>query len=573
MDVYKETSKNGVSKVIYIEKIINDRKVKKYIHSSYNPLKEAVEWVNKNYNEEKKVYIIYGGGLLYHVDELLRTLDNDGKVIIIEPIKDIFNIIKNEPLFKKLKNDSRFHMIVTSSNFDMLNYIKSIIKFTELKDIAICKLESYENIFFDEYKEYVISLKKTILHMQADRDTKYVFSHAFADNVLNNLFIAQQSHDINKFKGIFKNKIAIIVSAGPSLNKNIHLLKGNEDKFIIITGGRTLKTLLDKGITPHFVVSIDASVENYNLFSKVLSCNVPLVTCFVNNKEILRNYSGEKIFFNDSFLSGLDMQILKKNIDFLSGGGSVATFQLGFAEYIGCKTIIMIGQDLAYTENKFHADIAADPHNKVDIDDNLIRIKGVNSEYVYTSKVLNIYKDWFENYSYLKQNLVLINSTEGGAYIQGFEHMTLAQAIYQYSNISEDFYGIINSILKRNKERINYKEFENNIKCMLNDTQKIIKLTRKASNVSQKLRLNKNNKFEIGQLDIIDKKIRQITSKTKLADILMQIELSEFESLKSNDENEIINTNKMFYNTLYETYIKFESIIIEALDLYNKKNS
>lgn len=568
MNVFKEISKDGINHVLYIEQISDGKKNKKYIQSKYNPISEAKIWANENYKPEKNIYIIFGGGLLYHVLELINQLEDKSKIIVIEPSKEIYSMAKNDQNFKKLIKDPRVHFIATNSNFDVLNYLKLVIKNSNFNNIQICKLQSYETIFHNEYREFVRALNKYVIHKKINENTSNIFSIDYTKNIVNNLFIIQKSHYIMKFRDKFKGKVAIIVSAGPSLTKNIELIKGNEDKFIIISGGRTLKTLLDIGITPHFVVSIDPSDANYELFKPVLNSKVPLVSSLVNNKKILKNYEGEKIFYNDFIVPGLDIQMLKQNIDGISGGGSVATYQTTFANYIGCNKIILIGQDLAFTDNKFHAEIASNNDNSVKDDRGLIRVKGIKQEYIYTSYSLNMYKDWFENYAYLEKNIDIINCTEGGAFIEGLKHMDLSEAILKFSDNRENYYEQIDNILSNSNDNISYEEFYNNIKDMLESTNKIIELSEEAIMLSKKLQKKDNSENILRKFNRIDKIIKEHTTNTMAAALLIKNELLMFEEINLEKKEDIINANLRFYKIVNDTYKNFKEIIEDALELY-----
>ncbi len=112
---------------------------------------------------------------------------------------------------------------------------------------------------------------------------------------LKNIRIMSKGIPLDEFKDKYQNKPAIIVSAGPSLKKNIHLLKEAQDRFIIITGGRTLKALIDAGVTPHFVCIIDPVDKTFRLVEKSLDCSAPLVFYEGTNPDVAEKYKGPKI--------------------------------------------------------------------------------------------------------------------------------------------------------------------------------------------------------------------------------------------------------------------------------------
>lgn len=560
--------KNNQNTILIESKDENGVIKKRYIHSKYSPEKEGEEWAEKIFDESKKIYIIFGGGLLYHVEALMKLVNKNDKVVVIEPLLELSSSDIHKEIVENLKEFDNFNIILTNEQFDIINYLKIIISEFDLGKIKVDFLESYKNIFPNDYNIFLKSIKKLIRHIRLNENTMNYFSVEFTENIVSNSFCMAKANYIMEFKDAFKGETAIIVSAGPSLSKNIELLKNNEDKFLIISGGRTLKTLLDLNIIPHFVVSIDPSLENYRLFEPVIDSDVPLVTGWLNNKEIGRQYRGRKIFFNNSNIPGiLDNQLFGEEIDNLPGGGSVATFQVSFAEYLGCKKIILIGQDLAYTENKFHSDLASDNKNEILDKDGLIKVEGNSEPYVYTSQVLEVYKDWFEHYAKGNKHIELINCTEGGAYIDGVIHKKLIEIIEDCRTYNKNYYEVIMKILGKEKDIFDLTFIEA-IKQMMNDAEKVINLANRAVLIANRLKPDINKKCDLIELDKIDEKIKALETSTMPAAMLMQSELSIFKNLNIDETEDIINANKNFYTVVRDSYEKYKEIMIKEMQLY-----
>ncbi len=91
MEVFYESCKNGDLQTVKIEYEQNGEVIKKYLHSKYDPIKEAKQWASSVYDEEDKVYIVYGGGLLYHIMALHDIIDNEeDKIIVFEPVQELY---------------------------------------------------------------------------------------------------------------------------------------------------------------------------------------------------------------------------------------------------------------------------------------------------------------------------------------------------------------------------------------------------------------------------------------------------------------------------------------------------
>ena len=100
----------------------------------------------------------------------------------------------------------------------------------------------------------------------------------------------------------------------------------------------------------------------------------------------------ENLILNENEL----LEIVNKKICHLKVGGSVAHAMVEFAALLGCNPIIFIGQDLAYTDDKCHADIAKSTWGsnelKNNINDDDLFIEGINGELIRTSKALNTFR-------------------------------------------------------------------------------------------------------------------------------------------------------------------------------------
>lgn len=118
----------------------------------------------------------------------------------------------------------------------------------------------------------------------------------------------------------------------------------------------------------------------------------------------------------------------------LMSGGSVATSAYCLALNMGAKTVILMGQDLAMTGNRTHADGTF--QDKMDeIDKNSLEyfeVESVDGGKVLTRDDFNLYREWFEKWIKEWSHITTVDATEGGALIHGTKIMTLKNAIRRY---------------------------------------------------------------------------------------------------------------------------------------------
>ncbi|WP_426723541.1 6-hydroxymethylpterin diphosphokinase MptE-like protein [Campylobacter coli] len=150
---------------------------------------------------------------------------------------------------------------------------------------------------------------------------------------------------LNERKNKFEN--AIVVSAGPSLAKQLSLLKAYQDKAVIFCADGALSMLEKEGIIPDYITNLDCRDLAMKFFQNkenktslnILSCAThPSLVHFLDNKSVvLRN----KLLYQRFNLN---------DFGYIDTGTHVSHFSYTLALALGFKNIIMIGQDLAFDE-------------------------------------------------------------------------------------------------------------------------------------------------------------------------------------------------------------------------------
>jgi hypothetical protein len=574
MEVFYELCKNGDLQTVKIEYEQNGEVIKKYLHSKYDPIKEAKQWASSVYDEEDKVYIVYGGGLLYHIMALHDIIDNEeDKIIVFEPVQELYEKNKDTDFFKENTNvvyTNEFNENLVAALF--LEQINSMY----YNKTSIHIFTSYDN--FESSKQFTVynAFKMFKSDVYLSYNTTHSRKEWVIENFIKNYRFIKSNSIINDFKNVFEGMTAVIVSAGPSLDKNINDLMGHENDVVIFTGGRPLRAILNAGIKPHFNLSIDMMPENYDLYKRydILDTDVPLISSVENQYLITQNYKGKKIFAD---LSGLERDLSKEwyeeDIDSLFTKGSVATLQLSAAIYMGCKKIIFIGQDLAYSDDKKHSSLASDVDNTVEDSEHNLYVKGNYQDKILSRADLNYFRMAIQDYirEYSHEDCEFINATEGGAFIEGTKICTLKEALKDIDTKGIDIRKKINDILLKEKNISDYEKIDKKFSSLLQDMEAILKLSKKGLNISNKLRAIEeyygNNKY-LEQLDKIDEKLKKYKIAYNFV-VRYTVSLSiSVQGKKSKTIKDILDNTKKMYkdiNNITQMYIKYLKEELEIL--------
>ena len=319
------------------------------LHSNVSPQKEAQDISSNLNNNENNIIIVYGMGLGYLPDTIFQKCKKS-KIIIYEPNLDLLKFVLSIAEIDALYQDNVF----LSSSFDeFTSVLKKII--TTDTELSICFLSSYKNLFYEDILK-VFEIAKNILAEVIGNKNTFAFQMPIAScALLYNINKILQSARIEQLSGIYKGKTAIILCAGPSLEKNIEIIKNNQNKFVTFALSPTLKLLKKHNITPDFIISID-SINNLKHFDNIEVQNSYLIAEAFTFADVV-NLQYKKVFFyisDGNFFNYWLRKHLKINNNLKTLGTSSYT-ALWSAVLMGFSKIILVGQDLAYSSGKCYA--------------------------------------------------------------------------------------------------------------------------------------------------------------------------------------------------------------------------
>lgn len=407
---------------------------------------DQLNWINQNgeylYKNPKKYleetialyqnkYLLYpvlyfygfGSGVLYKC--LLNNPNLKHIVVFEDDLELLYSVFSVLDFSNELKERKIIILNSEISNQDLeyLLYMKPFYNFLRIYDMHIHNeyYEKFENNILELNKKISEILKIIILHQGNDiKDSlqglvQYIYNlpNMIKNPPLKNLWLMR-----NK-----KVKSAIIVSTGPSLSKQLPLLKQYQDKFSIFCVDSSYSILAKNNIKPDFVLmserthfSADLLKQNYenidnNIVFILLTLVHPLVIKYLKNTNrdfLLIPYP--TIFFNKIDLFGFGKS---------PSGGTVAYNAVQLACDFNHENIIFIGQDLAYGEDgKTHASgYYYEDEELNDVEEKAIAYGGIGE--VFTHSTWNTFRFTIQNYIANKKGFKFYNATEGGARIEG----------------------------------------------------------------------------------------------------------------------------------------------------------
>ena len=410
-----------------------------YLNSRYDADMAAEKWAESfGKLTYAAILVIFGFGNGMYIKELGKQYP-ENLIIVYEPSREVFEAALNEIDLTEVLDDESIFIAVGEAGYKLFTeYICEFINYTNFTYVKWKVIPNYQRLFELEYLKVQNIYMNWVRQLTLDRNTLLIFQNDFAGNVLSNIWECLSGYSMNVLARKVREKVdrekypAVIVAAGPSLDKNIKELKRLKNRAYIIVVDTALKAVLRAGVRPDIAVTVDPNKELV-LFEDERIAQLPMLVCIMSNTKVLDRHKGKKIYFgeSDSYCDSICKKY-EKELSPLESGGSVANNAFSLAKFLGFKTIILMGQDLAYPDKKGHTKDAYDDEKKNEIDfskKKYIEVEDVYGGKVWTEGNMDAYRKWFETQIMRYPELRVIDATEGGAKIHGAEILTLEEVI------------------------------------------------------------------------------------------------------------------------------------------------
>lgn len=452
-----------------IEEAVNHENIICYLKDNHGwRLNSIYEpgWASKLYAEryarirDYSVICILGLSDGRTVREMLANCNDTHEIVIYEPSVDIFLAAMEMFSLEDILQWEKLHLIVGGINGERLqNELEKVINYQNRGLLEQCILPNYDMVFGKEGEDFIGKMLYFAKLEGYKRDTEVQLGARFGDNIMHNLPYILQGSSVWHLCGSIANAgisevPAIIVSAGPSLDKNIKELKRAEGRAFIIGVDSALKALVREGIHVNLAVTVDPN-KNPDVFFDDRVNDIPyLVSAFALPKVVTGNR--KRLFFETvagfETYSAIIEARTGKNLGEVETGGSVATDAFSAALAMGFKRIILIGQDLAFTNGKGHVSgfERSEEEDKAHVARRgTVSVEALGGGTILTDLQMESYLRWFEMHvaqASAVTDTVVYNATEGGARIHGTVEVTLQEAIAQFCKKDVDVDKIVAEI-------------------------------------------------------------------------------------------------------------------------------
>lgn len=331
-----------------------------------------------------------------------------------------------------------------------------------LVNVRVLTTPGYYQEYPAQVREFVEAIPSLLQRVAISKATYQNRAKTWVQDIIANVELLTDAPPFLTLEGRYEGVPAFIIGAGPSLDKNIALLGEAAQKGIVFATNSGALSLAKRGIEPQVV----ACIESIDASSKL--CNLPFLSRCIRAfslsaaPQTLRTGTGPLLPMHEAVPQYTGALEELTGCGGLPMSGSVSTVVFGLARMLGCSPIVLVGQDLAYSGGRTHATGTGYETSAAKIDqekgvisldwnaeahrvhgetqgqlhgvEELRRVPawGGDGEVDSGMAFLGVHV-WFEATAELMQKggstIRLINATEGGVHLSGYEDLPLAQLL------------------------------------------------------------------------------------------------------------------------------------------------
>lgn len=425
-----------------------------YLHSRHDPFAEAKRWADAIDIEDKFCIVVGGFGLGYHIRALFDRLRGDAFIVCTEPsIALIATALSCVDLTEVLA--SKRFVILTDTDKSRLHaqlqpYSTLIMLGAQFAPHApsVRLNERAHAAIHGTITEFVTFSRMTLLTLIGN-------ARITCKNISMNLASYVTTPPLDILRDRFRGNPGVVISAGPSLSKNIDQLAALKGHAVLCAVQTALRPLMKRGVVPDFVTSLDFHEMSRKFFDGVGDLSAThLVAEPKATWHVVDNYPGSVSLLDNSWARLVIGDELGARGG-LTAGATVSHLAFYLAVYMGCDPIIFVGQDLAFTGHVFYVpgvEIHRSWRGEINRFNSmeqkewdriarnrsiLRRVRGADGTNLFTDELLFTYLEQFEK-DIAAVPCQVVNATEGGARIRGTTAMTLADATDRFCRKAVD---------------------------------------------------------------------------------------------------------------------------------------
>lgn len=416
-----------------------------YLHDPQGPIQEAKKAIEKLVTlRPDKVQIIVGLGLGYVLQELFEA--SHGKIVVYEPdVPFLRFVLENVGLSEYLGHER----VTLATNIEELEIAvkRQMIGDFEVDAVGI---RSSSILYTEEVKVMSEKMQEWYKINRMDRVTVGRYHVPWVQEMLRNFPSFASMRNTSELHEKYHGKPALVISSGPSLDKAMESVKELADKMVLVSVGGALRALHKAEVAPDFALFYDVlgMKEQFNNLPQEYLDKIIFVLCPFSQHECFKAPVRAHMLFHSNNIHPIVHwieEVMDEKHGRLGGGATVSVVGFQLAAAMKCDPIVLVGQDLAFTNNQVYAGgvmMKTDGKGNLTLEGNenlyaeaapMSEVKGQNGEMLPTLTTYALFLKAFEEMAeWMKKQedpTKLYNASIGGAAIEGYEVKPLDQFV------------------------------------------------------------------------------------------------------------------------------------------------
>jgi len=409
--------------------------------------------------------------------------------------------------------------------------------------------------FENEYQSFVFAENVTSV------------TKSFIDAQLMNLHANR--YPVKDFQGLLKGKSVLMLGGGPSFDDNLEWILTNQDRLVIVAAARMSKRLLQEGIVPDFIASVDPHDLSFDNAKDMLRFDdrTILLNCFHINPKLLNQWPHSAIYFGNAL-----PWVTEENS--ASPGPTVIHSALHQVVMMGAETIYFVGVDMCFYNGKTHASGTVESEvGKLGLRHAIKTVETYSGEIAETDQPFRLgvnNLEWLvKGYAERAPDTQFYNLSLFAAKVEGIEYRSASEIVIHDQNPKSEVMQAI-----RQKTQTSANQWLNQQQAMLEEVQLKLKSLKTALDLCE---VGLVNASEFAQEDtqelrngLVEQKSHLDEELAEMGEILYHYAIASFSDVFAPVEDETHMSQDEIARTLSGYFNGMKKAIKDFIQLLNK---
>ncbi len=350
------------------------------------------------------------------------------------------------------------------------------------RDAVVINTPGYSAAFPEECEALPLALRRLVERVTITKNTYRKRAQTWVLDVLENLSVLEHHTPLLALDGAFVGVPAFIVGAGPSLDKNVEELRRAGKKGIVFAANSSALALAKRGIVPHIVCCLESIDISARLATLPYLDQVIRAFSLSSHPNTLKTGKGPLLPFHEALPQYAGPLETLTRVPGVTVCGSVSTAAFSLAQRLGCAPIVLVGQDMAFTDGATYAGGTGYESSRATVDETSGRVK-----LHWNDQILNLHGDqhgsrhdseplmettawggrgkvtsgpsfmainaWLESTVAVSESIAsgkrYVNATEGGARVEGFVEERLSDLLDRLPDVNIEVAAMVDLAERR----------------------------------------------------------------------------------------------------------------------------